>query len=60
MTEQESIQTRLEKMLKPVSIRLKREILWELLRGVVTEDEEGVRWLHGMLDAFIKDEFDDV
>lgn len=60
MTDKESIQKLTEKALYLVPLHVKRIILWELLRDAVTEDEEGVKWLHKQLEAFVKDEFDDI
>jgi hypothetical protein len=57
MPEEESIQKKVEKLLSLLSLQVKRNILWELLRGAVAEDEEGVKWLHAKLESFIKDEF---
>ena len=38
-------------------LKIKRQILWELLQGSIAEDADGIKWLYTQLEKFIKDEF---
>jgi hypothetical protein len=38
-------------------LKIKRQILWEILQESITEDSEGIKWLYFQLEKFINSEF---
>jgi len=38
-------------------LKIKRQILWELLQASIAEDADGIKWLYLQLEKFINSEF---
>jgi hypothetical protein len=59
MTEKEKTNflKKVNALLASCDLKTKRQILWELLEGSITEDAEGIKWLYFQLEKFINSEF---